>query len=138
MTFIFTILPQPLKFILPPKILNNNNLYLILNLPWNRRCFVFRFFSNRHFTKKLTDISFLAGGFVQVFSLNPKAIVSSSWFLNNYSAQIIVTLVASASAFLLSHCCAPLRDAMTLTDYLAEIHTTLISHFSSCFFLVDP
>lgn len=103
-----------------------------------QKVFCIQIFLQQALYHKLTDISCLAWGFAQVFSFNPKATAASSWFLNDYSAQFIMTVVASTSALLLCHCYAPLRDAMTHTDYPAEIHTTLISHFSSRFLLVDP
>lgn len=141
MTFILTILPHPLNFLLlkkkkKPNIKTNKqtkNLYIILNLACNRKCFVFRSFHNRHFTINSLIFPFLQEVLCRYFLLTQKQLQLHHGSSMTSSAQFSMTAVASTFALLLSHCRAPLRDAMTHTDYPAEIHIMLISHFSSCF-----
>lgn len=144
MTFILTILPHPLNFLLLKKKKPNKknsskqtnkqtNLYIILNLACNRKCFVFRSFHDRHFTINSLIFPFLQEVLCRYFLLTQKQLQLHHGSSMTSSAHFSMAVVASTSALLLSHCCAPLRDAMTHTDYPAEIHIMLISHFSSCF-----
>lgn len=48
-----------------------------------QKVFCIQIFPQQALYHKLTDISFLAGSFVQVFSLNPKATAASPRFLND-------------------------------------------------------